>query len=181
MRTSFVARLGAVALAGMLLAACAGTGGSGAGGIDYGSDSGSANAGPGGDYESYSGNSDNQDAAADGAIKVTESDFGPILTDADGRALYAFAKDTKGQSTCYGDCQEAWPPLLSEGTPKAADDVDSALLKTVSREDGSKQVVIGKWPLYHFASDSAAGDTKGQGVNDVWWLVSPDGKLIKSQ
>lgn len=184
MRTTFVARLGAVALAGALLAACGGGAGSG-GGTDYGSDSGATNdstpaGGGSGDYGGYGGTDDSKDSAAAGAIKVADSDYGKILTDADGRALYGFTKDTEGTSTCYDKCEEAWPPLLTEDAPTALDDVDAAQLKTVDREDGSKQVAIGKWPLYHFASDSAAGDTKGQGVNNVWFLVSPDGKLIKS-
>jgi predicted lipoprotein with Yx(FWY)xxD motif len=183
MRANLVARFGAVAVAGMLLAACGGGetgGGSGAG--DYSSYSGgsdnNSSSGAGGDYGSDSGS---KDAAAGGAIKVADSDFGPILTDAEGRALYGFSKDTKGRSTCYGNCEQAWPPLLAEGAPTASGDLDESLLKTVTREDGSKQVVVGKWPAYLFASDSAAGDTNGQGVNDVWWLISPDGKLIKNQ
>jgi Secreted repeat of unknown function len=35
-------------------------------------------------------------------------------------------------------------------------------------------------PLYYFARDATAGETAGQGVNDLWWVVAPDGSLIKS-
>ena len=35
------------------------------------------------------------------------------------------------------------------------------------------------WPLYYFAQDSAPGDVNGQGVGDVWYLLSPDGEPIE--
>ena len=31
------------------------------------------------------------------------------------------------------------------------------------------------------AGDTKAGDTKGQGVGDVWWMLSPDGQQIKTK
>ena len=33
-------------------------------------------------------------------------------------------------------------------------------------------------PLYTFAGDSDAGDVTGQGVQDVWWAVAPDGAKV---
>ena len=33
--------------------------------------------------------------------------------------------------------------------------------------------------LYYFAQDSAPGDVNGQGVGDVWYLLSPDGEPIE--
>jgi hypothetical protein len=33
-------------------------------------------------------------------------------------------------------------------------------------------------PLYFFANDAAAGDTNGQGLNDVWFLLTPAGEAI---
>jgi predicted lipoprotein with Yx(FWY)xxD motif len=185
MRTTLVARLGAVAVAGLLLAACSALGSGSGGGAadDYGSGAGgnSSDASKGSDdgYGGGSGNDSGGEAAKAGAIKVANSDYGKILTDADGRALYAFSKDVGGQSSCNASCEENWPPLLADGKP-SGNGVDSAKLKTVSREDGSKQIVIGKWPLYYFAGDTAPSDTQGQGMNGVWWLVSPDGKLVKS-
>jgi predicted lipoprotein with Yx(FWY)xxD motif len=191
MRTSLVARIGAVAVAGVLLAACGslGSGGSGGGaaddyatdnGADAGAGGGDSKAGDGygtgGGYGEESGGG----AEATGALKMADSDFGQILTDSEGRALYAFTKDTAGKSTCYSSCEENWPPLVADGKPTASGDVDASLLKTVSREDGTKQAMIGKWPLYYFAGDSSPGDTQGQGVNGVWWLVDASGKLVKS-
>ena len=35
------------------------------------------------------------------------------------------------------------------------------------------QVAYNGKPLYYFAADKAAGDTIGQGVNDVWFIAEP--------
>jgi predicted lipoprotein with Yx(FWY)xxD motif len=58
--------------------------------------------------------------------------------------------------------------------------VDASLLGTVERPDGSIQATYNGWPLYYFAGDPGAGDVNGQGVNDIWWVVSPAGEAISS-
>jgi len=35
-------------------------------------------------------------------------------------------------------------------------------------------------PLYYFYLDKAPGDVNGQGVGGIWWLVSADGKEVKT-
>jgi len=39
------------------------------------------------------------------------------------------------------------------------------------------QVTYNHWPLYYFAGDSAAGDTKGQGKNGTWFVAPLSGSL----
>jgi hypothetical protein len=34
-------------------------------------------------------------------------------------------------------------------------------------------------PLYTYAPDGGPGDTTGQGVGDVWWVVASDGEAIR--
>ncbi len=119
-------------------------------------------------------------STADPVARVTDvGAFGPILVGADGRTLYAFTKDTDGQSTCFDACAAAWPavPAPDGFTPPAG--VDPALVGTVDRPDGGKQLKIGKWPLYVYAGDGAPGETNGQGVGGVWFVVKADGSLIK--
>jgi predicted lipoprotein with Yx(FWY)xxD motif len=43
---------------------------------------------------------------------------------------------------------------------------------------GGRQVTANGWPLDTFAKDAVAGDTNGQGLNDVWFVVGPDGTAI---
>ncbi|MFW5939611.1 MAG: hypothetical protein ACOCSD_00345 [Halolamina sp.] len=35
----------------------------------------------------------------------------------------------------------------------------------------------GGLPLYTFAADEQPGDANGQGANDVWWVLGPDGSV----
>lgn len=112
------------------------------------------------------------------AISVESSDLGDILVDGEGRTLYVFDNDTDENSTCYDDCEANWPPLTEE--VEAGEGVDASLLSTSEREDGSAQVTYAGRPLYYFAADQGPGDTNGQGVGDVWWVVGPDGEAIES-
>jgi predicted lipoprotein with Yx(FWY)xxD motif len=118
-------------------------------------------------------------AASGASVAVADSDLGEILVDGDGMTLYVFFADKGSKSTCYDDCEEAWPPLTVDGEPVAGDGVDQSLLGTTERDDGSTQVTYDDQPLYLFASDGAPGDTKGQGVGDVWFVVGPDGSPIE--
>jgi predicted lipoprotein with Yx(FWY)xxD motif len=61
----------------------------------------------------------------------------------------------------------------------AGEGVDATLLGTITRDDGSTQVTYNGWPLYYFHEDAAPGDTNGQGVGGVWFLVSPEGEAIE--
>ena len=113
-----------------------------------------------------------------GTVLVASSDLGAILTDAEGNTIYYFANDSEGTSTCAGDCQANWPPVPAEGTPTAGDGVD-AELGTAEATDGTTMLTVNGFPAYYFAGDSAAGDTNGQGVGDVWWVFGADGEPIQ--
>lgn len=118
------------------------------------------------------------DSATDGpSVQITSSGLGEILADTDGKTLYLFVPDNQGASVCNDDCADAWPPVL--GTVAAGDGVNGELLGTAARQDGSEQATYNGWPLYYFAADAAPGDTNGQGVNDVWYVVSAGGEAIQ--
>src|SRR4051812_31830241 len=52
-------------------------------------------------------------------VKVRGSEFGRILVDRRGQALYLFTRDPRGASRCAGQCATAWPPLYTTGAPVA--------------------------------------------------------------
>jgi predicted lipoprotein with Yx(FWY)xxD motif len=117
--------------------------------------------------------------SAGDAVDLGSTSLGQIVVDGAGMTLYMFDKDTQGgDSTCYDQCASAWPPLLTKGTPTAGAGVDASALGTVKRTDGTVQVTYHGWPLYHWAQDTAAGDVKGEGVNNVWWVLGADGQPI---
>ena len=121
-------------------------------------------------------------AATGGAatIKLSKTPAGEVLVDAKGFALYMFTKDTPGTSVCYGGCAVAWPPLLTTGTPIAAQGVKQDLLGTTTRKDGTLQVTYNGLPLYYWYLDGAAGQVKGQNVGKVWYVMNADGSLNKT-
>lgn len=116
------------------------------------------------------------DDAAGVTVTTAETDLGEILVDGEGMTLYLFTNDEPGVSNCEGDCLAAWPPLL--GTPTPGEGADDSKLGTTTRSDGTTQVTYNDWPLYYWMNDSAPGDTTGQGVNGVWWVVDRDGEAI---
>ena len=105
------------------------------------------------------------------------SDLGEILTDDAGFTLYLFIPDDQGGSACYEQCEAAWPPLVA--STMAGEAVDGSLLGTAPRTDGSTQATYNGWPLYYFANDLEAGETNGQGLNDVWYVVDASGEPIR--
>ena len=111
-------------------------------------------------------------------VAVASSKLGDILVDGDGRTLYAFTKDQGDQSACSGECATNWPALT--GTATAGAGAGAALLSTSTQANGSSQVTYGGRPLYYFAGDAKPGDTNGQGVGKVWFVVGGDGELVKA-
>jgi predicted lipoprotein with Yx(FWY)xxD motif len=111
--------------------------------------------------------------------------FGKIVTDAEGRALYMFTADKKGQSSaCYDACAQAWPPLLTQDQPELGAGIKKDIVGTISRKDGSKQVTYNGWPLYYFVQDKAAGQVAGQdkhGFGGEWYVVSAAGEVVKTE
>lgn len=110
-------------------------------------------------------------------VTVAETDVGPTLVDADGLTLYGFTQDTAETSACTGSCAENWPPVSGDTT--VSSELDASLVSTITRDDGTTQLVFGEWPLYRFAGDAAPGDVNGQGVNDVWYVIGPDATLYR--
>lgn len=109
-------------------------------------------------------------------LQLADSDLGPILVDDAGNVLYLFQPDAQGESTCYDACEANWPVL--EEVASVGDGLDPAALGTTTRTDGVVQATYNGWPLYYFAADAAPGDTNGQGVNDVWWVVDANGDAV---
>ena len=58
--------------------------------------------------------------------------------------------------------------------------LDAALFSKVTRKDGTSQLKVGKWPVYLYAGDGAPGDVNGEGSGGTWFVISPDGSLIKN-
>jgi predicted lipoprotein with Yx(FWY)xxD motif len=122
---------------------------------------------------------------ATGTVKVVKSkSFGTILVTAKGRTLYRYTIDRKGVNRCSSDatCNKYWPPLLVKAgaKPTAGAGAKAAKLGTIKAKNGMRQVTYAGWPLYTFAGDTSAGQTKGQGFEKQWYVVNTNGGLVRS-
>jgi predicted lipoprotein with Yx(FWY)xxD motif len=110
-------------------------------------------------------------------LTVRDSEFGEMLFDSKRQAIYIFENDPQGETVCYGDCAEAWPPVVTDGDPVAGQGVRAGLLGTVERRDGTRQVTYAGRPLYYYAHEGP-GEVRCHNVNlngGFWWVVGPDG------
>ena len=114
-------------------------------------------------------------AAGETTVLIATSALGQILTNPDGFTLYTFDRDTAGSGTsaCGASCVGNWPPhTIAAGAPVAPDGLTGEL-GTIMRDDGGTQVTYKGLPLYRFASDTAAGQTNGDGVAGIWHAAKP--------
>ena len=103
--------------------------------------------------------------------------MGNVVTDQDGWILYRFDKDSNDppSSNCVDKCAQVWPPALTDGNPQLQG-VSDDKVGTVTRQDGTRQITIGGWPVYRYIGDQKPGQWKGQGVGGTWFVVDPNGK-----
>ena len=115
--------------------------------------------------------------ASSAVLTTADSSLGEIVVDGAGMTVYMFDNDTQGAdaSVCEGDCATNWPAVTTDSDSPEVEGVTGEV-GTIEGVDGSTQVTLNGWPLYYFVGDEAAGDTNGQGVNEVWWVLTPDGE-----
>ena len=118
-------------------------------------------------------------------LTLQHSPAGPILATGAGDTLYDFVPDTPTHSACVSTpCVFQWPPLIKSGPIEVGKGVDTALVGTLVRSDGSTQISYGGHPLYTYNMDVTPGMVTGQGVNQdggLWYVVNARGKQITAQ
>ncbi len=103
---------------------------------------------------------------------ATSPKLGNYLTDADGMSLYYFTKDSANKSVCEGNCAKVWPPFHASDIVAPAG-VNPSDFGTITRPDGSLQSTYKGYPLYYWIKDKVRGDTTGQDVGHVWFVLDP--------
>jgi predicted lipoprotein with Yx(FWY)xxD motif len=85
------------------------------------------------------------------SLRSMSTSIGTVLVDGSGHTVYELVGDSAAKQSCTGGCLAIWPPVMANGA----------------------QVIVNGHPAFTFASDSSAGQTKGQNVKDQWgvWLA----------
>jgi predicted lipoprotein with Yx(FWY)xxD motif len=109
-------------------------------------------------------------------ISTATTSLGTVLTDSKGFTLYYFLPEKNSTvGACTGGCLTVWPPVVVTGTPTAASGATGALATVSVMVNGAAatEVTYNGWPLHTFASDTAAGQTGGNGVMGQWFAAMP--------
>jgi predicted lipoprotein with Yx(FWY)xxD motif len=97
---------------------------------------------------------------------------GDYLVDGNGRTLYYFTKDSAGKSSANEAVLLLWP-IFYTANVKVPSNLNASDFGGITRGDGKIQTTYKGWPLYYYTPDSKPGDTKGQGVGGVWFIINP--------
>jgi predicted lipoprotein with Yx(FWY)xxD motif len=114
-------------------------------------------------------------------LKVTSSDYGQILADGRGRALYLFTADHGRASSCSGDCATAWPPYIIKSKPTAVSGAKPGLVGATRRDDGRLQATYAGHPIYYYEGDHSPGEVNCQAAYEFggyWYVVRPNGRAV---
>jgi len=102
-----------------------------------------------------------------GLLGVGSPATASTLAAKNGMTLYVFDKDNAGKSNCYGFCAVIWPPYKVQ----SGQSMGQGWTK-VSRKNGSMQWAFHGRPVYFYAGDHKPGDTRGDGKEGIWHIVS---------
>ncbi len=109
-------------------------------------------------------------------ISTASTSIGVVLTNSQGFTLYYFLPEQNSTiGACNGGCLTAWPPLLTSGATTAPSALTGTFGTVSIMVNGAAatEVTYNGWPLHTFASDTAAGQTTGQGVDGKWFAITP--------
>ena len=108
-------------------------------------------------------------------LKVAhDAKLGDYLVATNGMTLYKYTKDATAVSNCSGTCAVNWPPYVHSVTePLRGGEGATGMIATIERSDKSQQIIYNGVPLYFWKNDTKPGDTSGQNVGGVWFVVNP--------
>ena len=109
-------------------------------------------------------------------VSLRMTTLGQILVGPNGHTLYLDQTDSGSTSSCEGSCLQIWPAFSSSRVPHAGTGVTQSLLK-VYPGTHQGQVAYAGHLLYYFRSDTAAGQTSGEGLAG-FYAVSAAGTAV---
>jgi predicted lipoprotein with Yx(FWY)xxD motif len=116
-------------------------------------------------------------AAPSLTVKTSKvAQFGKILTNSKGMALYILTGDKAGKPTCGSGCSEYWPAALLPQGQQLKNSKLPGKLGTVHAIGGGRQITYNGWPLYTYIADKQPGQVTGNKVpqsgDGVWYVAT---------
>lgn len=116
--------------------------------------------------------------AAGTTLSITSTPLGKIVVNGKGMTAYFYDLDKahSGVSACTGSCSTNWPAIISKSTKITV----TGIKGKVTLLAHTRQIAINGRPIYTFIGDTSKGATNGQGLGGVWFVISPNGRELKS-
>ncbi len=103
---------------------------------------------------------------------ASKTGIGDYLVDGKGMTLYYFTKDVSGKSNATAAIIANWP-IFYVSNIVVPPSLNAADFGSITEANGNMQSTYKGWPLYYYVKDQASGDTLGQGINGVWFVINP--------
>lgn len=104
---------------------------------------------------------------------VDNLNYGQIIVDGTGRAVYLLSDDTEETSTCTV-CPAEFTPVLARDRIDTLNGLDENLIGV----NGSNQVLYNGHLLYYYVPESTPGHVLGQNKDNKWFLLDPQGNAV---
>lgn len=169
----------AFALLALLAVVIAGCGGGGSSSTSTSETESGAKESASSENKSASSESGESSGGSAAVISLGHTKVGMVLVDSNGMTVYDFHKDKGTTSSCYGPCEQAWPPVTTEGEPTAGNGASASKLGTTERKDGTMQVTYDGHPLYTYVDDEKPGEANGndsKAFGASWYALRGNGE-----
>ncbi len=101
---------------------------------------------------------------------------GSHIVNSTGWSVYMYKKDPvgTGNSSCYQECATIWHPVHGSASALVLpSSLNASDFSSFARTDGTEQLAYKGHPLYYYSGDTAAGQTNGEGILGLWYVVPP--------
>jgi predicted lipoprotein with Yx(FWY)xxD motif len=112
------------------------------------------------------------------AVKDGNTSLGKVLVDSQGKTLYLFKNDKGTTSEVPAGLLALWPPITASSGATVGPGLDQSKLVAVKQSNGQTWLTYNGHVLYTYKPDTSPGDTKGQKLANVWFVVSSTGTPI---
>ena len=103
---------------------------------------------------------------------ASKTGIGNYLVDGKGMTLYYFTKDAPAKSNATAAIIANWP-IFYASSIVVPPSLNAADFGSITGGNGNMQSTYKGWPLYYYVKDQVSGDTLGQGLNSVWFVINP--------